>query len=61
MDTEKRLALIRKIMGKPVPGLIQVSQREVEDIAKEEFNFQPKNIQTEDENVVDMGVTSGKV
>jgi len=61
MNQKHRLELIKIIIGKPVPGLMQVSQREVNEIAKAEFNFQPKNTVAEDENSIDMGIISGMI
>lgn len=60
MTKEERLKLIREIVGKPVPGLIPVGEREVQDVAVEEFHL-TREIETEDENVVDMSVRSGMV
>ena len=60
MTKEVRLKLIREIVGKPVPGLIPVGERELQDIAIEEFRL-AKEIKTEDENVVDMRIGSGMI
>lgn len=57
MTKQERLKLIREIVGKPVPGLIPVSEREVETIAVEEFHLTRKTY-VEDENVIDLSVTS---
>lgn len=63
MTKSERLELIKSIYynigHKSAPGLMGVSDSEVEQTAKEEF-FPMKKIDVEDENVVDLSVTSFK-
>ena len=65
MNKSDRLELMKSIFNRvghiASPGLIVVSDRQVAQIAKEEFNFQTQSLISEDENVIDMEVGSGIV